>query len=285
MNPPELGAETPAPPRRRRRWWRLAAAVVLGYGVCIGAGMPIAVPFDLAVNVAPIGDAVDLTPVAGAGQTLVVLQHGLWRSHWSMWRLERALRSVGYQVVNPGYPSTDGTIEQHAQSLRDAVEAYIAAHGAPRNICYVGHSMGGLVIQEYLRRPDARPPAHCVYIATPHRGAILCDLRKNWWPYPLLMGTGAAMQISPSDPFHRQPIPCLDVTGVIVGDIGEGSPSIPGHDDGTVGVEEASLPSASDAITLPFGHTAISEREAMLRQVLSFLATGRFAHDASAVTR
>ncbi|MCY2956741.1 MAG: alpha/beta hydrolase [Planctomycetota bacterium] len=275
----------------RPRYWRqkrllyCVLSVLLLYGAGIGLGMPVATPFDVLVNLPPISSEVDLLQRPDAKHTLVVLQHGLWRSSWSMWRLERALLAAGYSVLNPCYPSTNGTLSAHALRLRDAIEAQIAAHGEYQHVAFVGHSMGGLVIEEYLRLASARTPFRCIYIATPHRGAVLCDLRKNWWPYPFFMGTEAAMQISPGDPFHQQPILFADCSGTIIGDIGEGSESIKGHDDGTVGTGEAALAGAVDSVTLPFGHTAISEREAMLTQVLHFLREGKFSQSAVPVTR
>jgi alpha-beta hydrolase superfamily lysophospholipase len=237
-----------------------------------------AVPFDVALNLWPAPPVEESLRAQPAGKPrLVVLQHGLWRSPWSLWRLERALAAHGYAVLNPGYPSTRARIEQHAERLRDAIEAWVRANGAPEEIAFVGHSLGGLVIEEYLRRPDARAPVRCVYIATPHRGAVLCDLRKHWWLFRLLMGTDAALQLSPGDPFHQQPLPFVERSGAIVGSIGEGNTSIPGDDDGTVAVGEAQLAGAADTVMLPFGHTGIAAADATIGQVLRFLHDGRFA--------
>jgi pimeloyl-ACP methyl ester carboxylesterase len=258
--------------------WRVLLGLVLLYGGALLCGMQPAVPFDVALNLwpaPPVDESLRAPPAAKP--RLVVLQHGLWRSPWSLWRLERALRAHGYAVLNPRYPSTRARIEQHAGRLRDAIEAWVEANGEPEEIAFVGHSMGGLVIEEYLRRPDARAPVRCVYVATPHRGAMLCDLRKHWWMFRLFMGTGAALQLSPGDPLHRQPLPFVERSGAIVGSIGAGNASIPGDDDGTVGVAEAQLAGAADTVTLPHGHTAIAAHEDTIAQVLHFLREGAFA--------
>jgi triacylglycerol lipase len=258
--------------------WRVLLALLLLYGGALLCGMQPAVPFDVALNLwpAPAVDDALRAPAAGKPR-LVVLQHGLWRSPWALWRLERALREHGYAVLNPRYPSTRARLEQHAERLRDAIESWVKANGEPEEIAFVGHSMGGLVIEEYLRRPDARSPSRCVYLATPHRGAVLCDLRKHWWLFRLVMGSEAALQLSPGDPFHRQPIPFVERSGAIVGSLGAGNASIPGDDDGTVAVGEAALAGAADTVTLPFGHTGIAAADATIGQVLHFLHDGRFA--------
>ncbi len=248
------------------------------YGAAVLFGMPPSLPFDVAWN---LGD-LPLDPALRAdndGRTrLVVLQHGLWRSQWAMKCLQRALEAHGYVVCNEGYPSTAMTIEEASARLASVAEAAVAACRSPVEVAFVGHSLGGLVIQDYLRRSDARLPFACVYVAVPHRGAVLCDLRKHWWPFPWIMGTGAALQLSPGDPIHARPIRFVERSGVVVGNLGEGNTSIPGDDDGTVAVVEASLAGAADRIVLALSHTAIASSPATSRQVLHFLKARRFEH-------
>lgn len=269
-----------AEPRRRRRWLRIAglvlASVVVAHGIAVCCGVVISWPFDLALNLGGDLSVPALQAPADGRRRVVVLQHGLWRTPASLGRLERTLRAHGYEVLNPGYPSTRARVEDHAARLHAAVESMHAA--APVDeLFFVGHSLGGLVIEQYLRAADARPVTACVYLATPHRGAVLADLRKHWFLFRLLMGDAAALELSPGDALHQRPIPAGPVSGTIVGDIGEGNPSIPGRDDGTVSIAEASLAGARDSVTLPLSHTAISSDTAAIFQVLHFLRHRGFA--------
>jgi hypothetical protein len=141
--------------------------------------------------------------------------------------------------------------------------------------------MGGLVIEQYLRQPGAVVPRACVYLATPHRGAVLADLRKHWFVFRLAMGSAAALQLSPGDALHRRPIPGPERSGVLVGDLGDGNASIPGPDDGTIAVAEGSLPGAAATVRLPLGHTRIALHPDALREVLHFLRRGTFANRAA----
>src|SRR5262245_5344446 len=271
-------------PRRRRRWLRWCVGTLLVYPAAVACGMEPALPFDWAINLGDIPLEPALCAPADGVRRLVVLQHGLWRTPLALGRLARALGAHGYEVLGPGYPSRACTLQEAAAMLAAAIDTRLAHDGkghsdAPLQIAFVGHSMGGLVVQEYLRRPDAKTPFACVYIAVPHRGAVLCDLRKNWWPFPLLLGDRAALQLSPGDAFHRQAIPHVAISGAIVGDVGEGNDAIPGDDDGTVAVGEATLAGAADVVTVPLGHTAIAGGAATVRQVLAFLRHGRFAHE------
>jgi triacylglycerol lipase len=237
--------------------------------------MPVSLPFDVVFNAWPVDAPAESVREPDGRRRLVVLQHGLWRSPWSLWRIERALREAGYDVANPGYPSTEGRIEDFAAGLADVVEAEFD-RDPPAELYFVGHSMGGLVVQDYLRRPGARQPTACVFLATPHRGAVLADLRMDWWLFRLVMGDGAARQLSIRDPLHEEPIVMPCPAGTLVGSLGSGNPSIPGDDDGTVGVLEATWPGASDCLLVPVGHTRIAVTDQSIGLVLRFLARRSF---------
>ena len=267
--------------RERVRWWRWSwtgLLLLLGScGVATVLRLPVCLPFDYAWNLGATVDDPALHAPDDGKVRVVFCQHGLWRTSASLGRLARSLEACGYEVVNTGYPSTEDYIAGHAERLRDVVEARFAA-GPVDEVAFVGHSMGGLVIEEYLRRDDAREPKACVYLASPHRGAILADKRRHWFAFKLAMGEKAAMQLATTDPLHDKPIPYPARSGTILGDIGAGNGAIPGNDDGTVGVAEATFEGAGDSLSLPFGHTSILVRERTLRQVLSFLRDGRFDH-------
>jgi triacylglycerol lipase len=263
----------------RSRWRGRAllacAALLLGAGVGVLAGWPVAWPFDVLINLGAVPEYSELRAPADGTVRVVVLQHGLWRTAASLGRLERTLQAHGYEVLNPGYPSTNASLEAHAERLAGAIAARVAA-GPVDAFAFVGHSMGGVVIQQYLRRADAVAPWACVYLGTPHRGAVLADLRKHWFLFQWAMGELAATQLSPGDPFHRQPIPCGACSGTIVGELPDDNPSIPGKDDGTVAVGEATFPEAAATVTLPFGHTRLTFAEPVLEAVLHYLRRGTF---------
>lgn len=277
----DVAASTPRARPRRRFWRRLgfgSLGVVLGYFGLVLAGLPIAWIYDYPKNFAFTPDRPDLR-APSEGRHVVVLVHGLLRSSYALGRLERTLESHGYEVHNVDYRSTMATIEQHAEHVAEQLEP-VAAAGPVTAWHFVGHSLGGLVIHELLRRRASAyaPTRACVYIATPVRGAMLADLRKRWFPFRWIMGDQAAKQLGRVDPFHDRPIPFVERSGVIVGDIGEGNASLPGNDDGTVRVVEAELPGAAKVV-LPLGHTEITTAPRTCEQVLAFLKHGRFEVD------
>ena len=269
-----------AEPAKRWWWWRALllafAATLLAFVVGTGIGAPVCWPVDVVINLGAGPDLPELRAPADGRRRVVVLQHGLFRTSASLWRLERTLRASGYDVLNRGYASTRGSIAAHAAALADAVAARAAA-GPVDEWSFVGHSMGGLVIQEYLRGGNHVTPAACVYMGTPHRGAVLADLRKHWFVFRWAMGSAAALELSPGDARHRQPAPYAAVSGSIAGDVGAGNDDIPGDDDGTVAVAEATLPGAAAAVALPVNHTWMTVSPLVIAQVLHFLRHRGFA--------
>ena len=269
--------ETPKPRRRKLLLLALGTCLTAFLLGCVARG-PVCWPFDLMWNMGGVVEAEALSCPEDGKVRVVFLQHGMWRTSMALNRLERALRHNGYEVINTGYSSTNGYLSDHAKRLRDVVEER-AAKGPIDEISFVGHSMGGVVIHEYLRRPDSREPKACVYIAVPQRGAILVDIYRNWFLYDWIMGEKASHQLATVDPIQKLPIPYGDRSGAIVGDLGDSNSKIPGHDDGTVGVSEATFEGLADSVLVPFGHTRIIVADQVLRQVMHFLLSGKFADD------
>ena len=89
----------------------------------------------------------------------------------------------GYYVINVGYPSTMLTINDYAQSL----DSIIRHLDGVKNISFVAHSMGNIVVRKYLKdlealTPAMRPPVtfqRMVMISPPNHGAELADTLSN----------------------------------------------------------------------------------------------------------
>ena len=110
-------------------------------------------------------------PVPAA--TPVLLVHGVLCNAGVWLGMRGALRRsrVG-PIFTLSYGPPLASIERFADQLKVRVDQVLAATGAPK-VALVGHSMGGLVARDYLRRHGARRVERLITIATPHAGSML----------------------------------------------------------------------------------------------------------------
>ncbi|MEZ6016203.1 MAG: lipase [Planctomycetota bacterium] len=212
-----------------------------------------------------------------AGAPLVVLLHGLGRSHRSFAALEERLHAEGYEVLAFEYASTRGTISEHAAALAGLLEGL----AAPREVSFVTHSLGGIVLRELTR--DAAAPwrarhtlGRAVTLAAPHGGAEIAarlsrcaPVRWVLGPAFVALGDGAAAAL---------PEPDLEF-GAVVAVRGDGrgwNPWVAGDDDGLVAATEATLPGAREVLFVEALHTFVMNEPRVLDAVVEFLRVGAF---------
>jgi len=218
-----------------------------------------------------------LVPKASAAEEIVILLHGIANVPLSMKYLEEHIEKAGFKVYNFGYPSTDVSIEEAADRVREKVEAL----GPGITINFVAHSMGNLVVRRMFDR-DLPNLGKMVMIAPPNQGSLLAEQLKDLDVYRWIFGP--AGQELPADRigfFQSLPIPPCPF-GIIAGGRGteEGyNPLLPGDDDGTVRVEETLLPGAADFILIHSTHTLILFDKDTAEQTVYFLKHGKFKKD------
>ena len=215
---------------------------------------------------------------------VVVVLHGAIRSRSSMASICQLIeKQTGYQAINVSYASTRAKISQHAIALRKIIE-YLGPQ--VKEINFVAHSMGNLVIRHYLQdlklQPGktAVPPriGRIVMLAPPNQGTELAARVKNNPIFLALWGVSGGEMATWKTLAPRLGIPECEF-GIIAGNPlpdQQGNPLIEGPDDLVVGVLETQLPGARDFLVLPVSHSTIMYDQRVKDATLRFLQLGHF---------
>ena len=223
------------------------------------------VPILLAVVVAGCAAAADGVPGPSIepDTEAVVLVHGLGRSPLSMLPLAWTLERDGYRVVNFGYLSPLGGVDEHGQELAEVVAALQEDPEIDR-VHFVGHSLGNLLIRHALGSDAPVKLGRVVMLAPPNQGAQAADRWEPWLGW--LAEPLADLTTDPEGTARTLPAAGRAEVGVIAGAF-----------DDKVRIEETVLRGQADHRVVPAGHTFLMWRIDVQRLTLAFLRNGSFA--------
>ncbi|PNK60069.1 esterase/lipase family protein [Psychrobacter sp. FDAARGOS_221] len=223
----------------------------------------------------------DSPATARVNLPLVVLIHGLHQRGFIMSVLGKRLKAQGFDTHLHDYHSLSAPIEEHSRSLN----LWLEANYNPSDMLYlVGHSLGGLVIRDFIERYPHWSIGRCVTLGTPHNGSISAEYVSRLLP----VAVGAAYQGALDGDIA--PLPDRISLGVIAGNKPHGlgqlflnhykrkaklSAEQSAH-DGTVFVSETRLVNARDHLVLPVSHTGMLVNKTVADQTSYFLLHGHF---------
>lgn len=214
-------------------------------------------------------------------QPFVILIHGLHQHAWIMRPLAKRLQDKGFKTHEHNYHSVIDSIDRHSHRLNRWLNKH---HDPSIPINLVGHSLGGLVIRDFISRYPQWKIARCVTLGTPHIGSVTAEyIKKLMSP---LVGKAYHQGLDGQAAPLKEGI-CL---GVIAGNspYGLGQIVLDYHKrkaklaksqcdhDGTVYVFETQLPNATDHIVMPVSHTGMLINQKVADQTVYFLKHGKF---------
>lgn len=210
----------------------------------------------------------------------VVLLHGLSRSARAMKPLARAFAKAGYAVVNVNYPSRHHPVEYLAPLAVAELGASKCAKDSPVN--FVTHSLGGILVRQYLSQNTIANLARVVMLAPPNQGSEVVDAYRNVPGFRWLNGP-AGMQLGTDEHSIPRQLPAADFDlGVIAGGKTFNpilSLQLPNPDDGKVSAESTRVEGMKDYLLLPVTHTFLMRSEQVINQALHFIQRGKFTHE------
>jgi hypothetical protein len=195
-----------------------------------------------------------------------------------MSKLELELKKQGYHVINMSYPSTKkdiGTLAE--QTLTNALEQC----EKDSNINVVTHSMGGILLRQYLSNHTIPKLNNVVMLGPPNQGSEIVDKLGPWRLFKLINGPAGQQLGTSKHSLPKQLGPATFTVGIIAGTKNVNpvlSWLLPKPHDGKVSVESSKLVGMTDHISLPVSHTFMMNKQSVIKQTIHFLKYGYFNH-------
>jgi len=205
----------------------------------------------------------------------VILLHGLARSANSMKAIEKRLLVEGYFVININYPSREYSIEELAEKIIS--KALLKCES--RKINFVTHSMGGILVRQYLSLHKISNLNKVVMLGPPNNGSEVVDKLCNAPGFSFINGN-AGMQLGTGELSIPSQLGEANFDlGVIAGTRSVNlilSTLIPDKDDGKVSVASTKIDGMNDHIEMETTHPFMMKNEEVIEQVIHYLKTGSF---------
>ena len=222
-----------------------------------------------------------LVLVTGLAQAseCVVLLHGLARTSTSMNKMQRGLEGAGFLTANIDYPSRDHEVEELADIAVPAGLEACRANEETERIHFVTHSLGGILVRQYLSANEITELGRVVMMGPPNQGSAAVDELIDVPGFDWLNGP-AGRQLGKGD--NSVPLrlgPADFELGVIAGNRSIDpvtSAVLENPDDGRVSVDDTRLDGMADFVIVEHSHAFMMRMRRPIELTVEFLRDGQF---------
>lgn len=219
-------------------------------------------------------------PGLASAAECVVLLHGLARSSMSMNRMASGLEEEGFATANIDYPSREYTVEELAKiAVPQGLEACRAQEGVEK-IHFVTHSLGGILLRQYLSTQEIEELGRVVMLGPPNQGSAAVDELRDVPGFEWLNGPAGFQLGKGPESVPLRLGPADFELGIIAGNRTIDpvtSAVLENPDDGRVSVEDTKLEGMADFIVVEHSHAFMMRMSRPIELTIAFLRTGRFA--------
>lgn len=228
----------------------------------------------VAVFVSPLAVA-----TAASATECVVLLHGLARSSMSLNPMQEALEEEGYRTANIDYPSREYEIADLADIAISEGLASCRADGDVDKIHFVTHSLGGILLRQYLQSNSIDELGRVVMLGPPNQGSAAADELEYVPGFDWINGP-AGQQLGKGEDSVPLALGPVDFElGVIAGNRTIDpitSAVLENPDDGRVSVEDTKVEGMNDFVVVEHSHAFMMRMQRPIDLTIRFLRTGSF---------
>ena len=193
--------------------------------------------------------------------------------------MEQALQDEGYLTANIDYPSRDHEIAELADMAVGEGIAACRASGELEKIHFVTHSLGGILVRQYLSGASIDELGRVVMLGPPNQGSIAADDLDGVPGFDWINGP-AGRQLGKGEGSVPLALgPASFELGIIAGNRTIDpftSAVLDNPDDGRVSVEDTKLEGMDDFVVVEHSHAFMMRMQRPIDLTKAFLRTGSF---------
>jgi hypothetical protein len=195
-------------------------------------------------------------------------------------KMEKALQETGYLTANIDYPSRDFEIEELASIAVGDGLAVCRTGGSVAKIHFATHSLGGILVRQYLSTGTIEELGRVVMLGPPNQGSLAADDLEGVPGFDWINGP-AGRQLGKDMNSVRLALGPADFElGVIAGNRSIDpitSAILENPDDGRVSVADTKLEGMDDFVIVEHSHAFMMRMRRPIELTKLFLRTGRFS--------